>query len=105
MTILELIEKLRNQFASKDVSTYPNFLAIQINIKGANEGVFYIEIKDGALSIEPYEYHDRNAAVTISMDNFLKILNKKLDPVVAFTLGKLKINGDVSKVLELTKLI
>lgn len=105
MTISQLIERLRTQFGNADVSGYDDFLAVQVNITGAQPGVFYIEIKDCILSIEPYEYNDRNASLTISMDNFIKLIDKKLDPVWAFTTGKLKVEGDVGKVLQITKLI
>lgn len=103
-TVTQLIERMRTQFGSKDVSTIEGLLAIQVNLTDP-DGVLYVEIKDGNLSIEPYEYIDRNAAITISMDNFVKLLDKKLDPVLAFTLGKLKVDGDTGKVLALTKLI
>jgi putative sterol carrier protein len=39
------------------------------------------------------------------MDNFNKLLAGKLDPVAAFTLGKLKVDGDVGKALEFAKLV
>lgn len=104
ITVTQLIERMRTQFGSKDVSAIEGLLAIQINLTNP-DGVLYVEIKDGNLSIEPYEYIDRNAAITISMDNFVKLLDKKLDPVLAFTLGKLKVDGDTGKVLALTKLI
>lgn len=105
MTISQLIERIRTITESHDVSSYPGLLAIQINITGENQGVFYVEIKNGVLSIEPYEYNDRDAAITLSMDTFVKLLDKKLDPVLAFTLGKLKIEGNVGKVLELVKML
>ena len=68
-------------------------------------GTFYVEIKGGNLAIEPYEYHDRDVEITISDENFLKLVNGKLDPVAAFTFGKLKAQGDLGKALELKKLI
>lgn len=105
MNITQLIDRLRTQFGNADLSSWNGILAVQVNITGENAGVFYIEIKDHVLSIEPYEYNDRNASITISMDNFLKLIDKKLDPVWAFTTGKLKVQGDAGKVLEITKLI
>lgn len=78
---------------------------IQINITGKAAGTFYVAIIGGKLSIEPYEYHDRDVELTISDENFWKIVDKKLDPVVAFTFGKLKAQGDLGKALELKKLI
>ena len=49
--------------------------------------------------------HDRDVLLTISDKDFWKIVEKKLDPVVAFTFGKLKAQGDLGKALELKKLI
>ena len=41
----------------------------------------------------------------MKMDNFVKLINGKLDAVAAFTLGKLKVDGDIGKALEFSKLI
>ena len=100
----ELLAKVRKLAEGKDVSG-ADFLAVQVNITGDNAGVFYVEIKDGKLSIEPYEYIDRNCDITMSMDNFNKLIDGKLDAVKAFTLGKLKINGDIGKALEFANLV
>ncbi len=67
--------------------------------------IFYIEIKDGQVHVEPYEYYDRNAILTVNATNFTKLINGKLDPVIAFTTGKLKVDGDVNAALELIKFI
>jgi putative sterol carrier protein len=37
--------------------------------------------------------------------NFIKLINGKLDPVVAFTLGKIKVDGDVNAALEMIKFV
>ncbi len=104
MKFEELLAKVRKMAEGKDVSG-TDFLAVQVNITGDNSGVFYVEVKDGKVSIEPYEYNDRNCDITISMDNFNKLIDGKLDPVMAFTLGKLKVGGDIGKALEFAKLV
>ena len=78
---------------------------IQINLTGQAAGTFYVEIKGGNLAIEPYEYRDRDVEITISSENFQKLIEGKLDPVAAFTFGKLKAQGDLGKALELKKLL
>ena len=98
MTFDELLEKVRGIAVNADVSD-KDFLAVQVNITGEGEGVFYVEVKDHKVSVEPYEYNDRNCAITMNMKNFNKLLDGKLNPVVAFTLGKLKVDGDVGKAL------
>lgn len=105
MDFEQLFNQIKAEFLHKDTSAIPGKLAIQINLTHDITGTFYIEVKDGNLSIEPYEYHDRDVAITISSDNFLKLMQGKADPVMLFTLGKLKVDGDVGKALELKKFL
>ena len=102
MIFEELLEKVRNIARRIDASG-KDFLAVQVNIP--DEGVFYVEVKDGKVSVEPYEYNDRSCAITISHENFDKLLDGKLDPVKAFFAGKLKVDGEVGKALEFSKLL
>ena len=104
MTFNELLEKVRNIAEKADVSD-KDFLAVQVNITGKDSGVFYVEVKDHKVNVEPYEYNDRNCAVTMSMTDFNKLIDGKLDPVMAFTIGKLKVDGDIGKALEFSKLL
>lgn len=104
MTFNELVEKVRG-LAGKVDANGRDFLAVQINIEGKENGVFYVEVKDGRINVEPYEYNDRNCAVTMNLTNFNKLIDGKLDPVLAFTTGKLKVDGDIGKALEFSKLL
>ena len=104
MTFNELVTKVRNMASQVDASNR-DFLAVQINITGKDPGVFYVEVKDHRINVEPYDYHDRNCAITINMTNFNKLIDGKLDPVLAFTTGKLKVEGDAGKALEFANLL
>ena len=104
MTFNQLVDKVKSLSHQIDASG-TDFLAVQVNITGDNGGVFYIEIKDGNINIEPYDYHNRNCALTMSLDHFNKLIDGKLNPVTAFTLGKLKVDGDLSKAVEFSELI
>ncbi len=53
MTFDKLVEKVRSM-ASKVDATGRDFLAVQINITGKDSGVFYVEVKDGRINVEPY---------------------------------------------------
>lgn len=55
--------------------------------------------------MEPYEYFDRDVIFTCSAETLLKIAKGKTDPVLAFTLGKLKVDGDIDKALVLKEFI
>ncbi len=100
----ELINKVRTIASGVDASN-KDFLAVQVNVTGKNSGVFYVEIKDHRINVEPYDYHDRNCAITIDMTNLNKLIDGKLDPILAFTTGKLKVDGDAGKALEFANLV
>ena len=104
MTFEEIMTKVKEKATEVDASK-ADFLAVQVNLTGENGGVFYVEVKDGKVNAEPYEYNDRSCAITMTPENFMKFLNGKLDPILAFTTGKLKVEGDVGKALEFSKLI
>lgn len=105
MTYQELFEEIKKVFMKADVSEVTIHLSYQFNITGEGEGAFYAEVNEGKLSIEPYEYYDRDVLFTCTAKTLLKIAEKKLDPIVAFTMGKLKVEGDFDKALMIQKFI
>lgn len=105
MTYDEVFTKFKDMFKDADVSKVKEHLAYQFNITGEGAGAFYAEVKDGKLSIEPYEYFDRDALFICSADNLFKIISGELDPVKAFTFGKLKVEGNIDKALKIKELM
>ena len=103
MTFHEIVDKVREKFSTADVTGIPGKMAAQFNLTGEGEGSFYAEVKDGKLSIEPYEYYDRDVLITISGDNLLKMLDGKLNPITAYTMGKLRVQGNLDAALEIVK--
>lgn len=105
MTYADLFSNFKTQFLKADVSDVQEHLAYQFNVTGEAGGIFYVEVKDGKLSIEPYEYYDRDVMFTADGDTFLKIASGELDAIEAFTNEKLKMEGNVDKALKLQELI
>ena len=105
MTYQQIVAEVKNICDGKKLGDYKNHLAVEVAITGEGEGVFYVEAKAGVLHAEPYNYNDRDVRFNISGDNFLKLVSGKLDPVWAFTTGKLKIDGSVEKALEFKKIL
>lgn len=101
MTYEELVEKTREVFGMADASSIEGHVAYQFNITGEAEGAFYLEISDGQIHIEPYEYYDRDVLFVTTAANLIKIGLGELDPVWAFTTGKLKVEGNIDKALLL----
>lgn len=105
MTFEEMFDEIKRRLSGADVSHIQEHLAYQFNITGDGAGSFYVEVKDGQLHVEPYEYHDRDAAFTCTAKTLEKIADGKQDPVLAFTLGKLKVDGSIEKALKLKEIL
>lgn len=104
MTFQEIFEKVREEIYSNDLSGLEGHLAVQVNIIGEGSGAFYIELLEGKVYVEPYEYYDRDCIFIVTADDFLKIVSGDLNPVWAFTTGKLKVQGSIDKALEFQKI-
>lgn len=105
MTYADFFAEIKSRFMAADVSDIHEHLAYQFNITGEAEGIFYAEVKEGQLYVEPYEYFDRDAMFTCTAETLFKLAEGKTDPVLAFTIGKLKVEGNIDKALRLKDLI
>ncbi len=106
MTYAELFTEIKEKFKDADVSAIQEHLAFQFNIVDEQAGgAFYVEVKDGSLYVEPYEYYDRDAIFTCSPELLLKIADGEADPVAAFLEQKLRVEGNIEKALRLKEII
>ena len=104
MTYEELVKQAKTHYESQDASSIKEHVAIQFNITGEAAGAFYLEIKDGKVSVEPYEYYDRDVIVTTDADVLVKIAEGKMGMEAAYLTGKLKAEGNLGKALILKEL-
>ena len=105
MTYEEIVAHAKKKMADVDVSDYKGHLAVQVNIIGEGSGAFYVELNDGSAAVEPYEYFDRDAIFICSAETLFKLADGRLDPILAFTTGKLKVEGNIDKALRLKQII
>ncbi len=101
MTYEELVGKVKEIAESADVSGVREHVAFQFNIQGEAAGAFYLELKDGKAVVEPYEYYDRDVLISCQADTLLKLMDGRLDPVLAYTMKKIRVEGDLGKALLL----
>lgn len=105
MTYQEIVQSVKDICRDANLKDYKNHLAVEVQITGEGEGVFYIEAKNGNVYVEPYDYHDRDVRLIASAENFIKISKGELDPVKAFFSGALKVDGSIDKALEFKKIV
>ena len=105
MTYSEYFASVKTQFMGADVSDITEHLAFQFNVTVEASVIFYVEVKDGKLYIDPYEYHDRDAMFIGTAELFTAIMKGEKDPVQEFLLRRLKVEGNIDKALKLKDLI
>ncbi len=105
MTYAEMFSEIKGLFMAADISDVKEHLAYQFNIIGEGSGIFYVEAKGGELSVEPYEYFDRDAMFICDAETLMKIASGELDPVHAVSTQKLRVEGNIDKALKLKHLI
>lgn len=106
MTYADFFYDIKGRFMGADVSDIHEHLAFEFNIEDEEAGgAFYVEVKDGELFVEPYEYYDRDAKFICAPEVLIKIAEGEMDPVWAFTTQKLKVEGSIDKALRLKDII
>lgn len=105
MTYQEFFSLVKDTLKDVDVSNITEHLAYQFNITGDAAGIFYVEVKDGQLNVEPYEYYDRDVVFTCKAETLIKLAKGELDPIAAVTLQKLKFSGNIDKALKLKDIL
>lgn len=106
MTNIELAEKISGYLKGSKTKAkkFKDLVAIHFNLLDISQDM-YIEVKEGVLSVMPYEYIDRQAAVTVSSDVLDQIFSGKLAIDDAVAKGLAKVEGDMAKFKALEVLI
>ncbi|MEG0614985.1 MAG: SCP2 sterol-binding domain-containing protein [Oscillospiraceae bacterium] len=103
-TFSEAFTKVAAKYRKADVSKIDETIAAEIDVFGSKDGTFYIEIKDGNISIEPYDYVDKDINARISFEDFVRISEGKLDVVAGVINGSISVDGNFNKALLLKKI-
>lgn len=106
MTYHELVEKVRTALVVKaDASKIQEHIAVQVNVTGEAEGAFYIEIENGEIKVEPYDYVDRDILITCDAADMLAIAQGKKKFETALAKGAIKFEGSVPKATKLAAIM
>ena len=106
MTFIEKFTELKEKYGAVDESKLSESFAIQVEMTDEDcGGKFYVAYVNGVFAVEPYDYHDRTAGITVASEVLESILSCKMDPVDAFFGGKLVVEGEVGHALLLVELM
>jgi hypothetical protein len=93
MTYEKIVEKVKKALAKVDASAVKGHLAVQVDVYGEGEGAFYIEVKDGKVDVQPYEYFDHDLRIRCTGEEIIAIAEGKkkiLDEVAAENIEALR---------------
>lgn len=97
----EMVEKARSQpQVAEELKGFNK--TFQFNPEGSEK--FYLEIKDGSLNLKKGEVQGPSATISGQDAVLSDVLSGKLDPVMSFMSGKLKVSGDIFSAQKLTSL-
>lgn len=105
MTYQDIVKKVQTAYKGADASKVAEHVALQFNIEGEGEGAFYLEVSEGKVNVEPYEYFDRDLLVTASADTIIGLAEGTVDAVKAYQDGQIKAEGNLEKAIVLNNIV
>ena len=90
----KVYESLKKSIKKTDTTTFEGFFAFQFTVTGDAAGTFYMEFKDGNLSVENFDYKDATAIFKADADTFTALVEGKTTPADALKSGALVVEGN-----------
>ncbi len=101
----ELVERMQNVSKRITAEEITEHVAVQVNVTGEAEGIFYMEIAGGVLNVEPYSYHDHDALLCADGADLLALADGTLTVEKALEQQKLSFDGNIDKLLMLAAVL
>ena len=98
MTYIQAFDKIKEKLDGKaKISQDYDSFAIQVTLTNKDShGIFYLKYSDGFLDVQPYDYFDNDAAVSLSYQTFLKLTDGRLILDDALSKGLAEMYGNRS---------
>ncbi len=101
MTFFEMFDAAKAGFAKADASGLEGHMAIQIAVTEDGTGIFYVEATDGVLNVQPYDYRDNTASVTLPHSTLFALLRRETTLPEAVAMGQAVVEGCMESAAEL----
>ncbi len=94
----EIVAKVKKAYAKADTALVDEHLAVQVDVTGEGEGAFYIEVADGKINVEPWEYLDHDFKIQCSAEEIVAIAEGKKKLSEEVEAGNVYVSRNVDKV-------
>jgi putative sterol carrier protein len=99
MSAKEFFESLPGRVESSKIAGMTN--SYLFDIEGA--GKWKVDVRDGAVTVTEGA-GDGDVTLSMTEENFQKMIGRELNPTTAYMSGKLKVKGDMGAAMKLQKL-
>ncbi len=97
-TVAELFEKMSGQFNAEKAGDMN--AVILFDLSGDGGGQWAVTIADGACNIAAGPVDSPKATVRMDAGDYHDMITGKLNPMMAFMSGKVKVEGDLNAVMK-----
>ena len=102
LTAADIFKEMPERFDANKAKN-ANF-AIQFDLSGDGGGQWYVKIADGKCDTGKGAIDDAKATIHMDATDYVKMTSGELNPMAAFMSGKVKVEGDLSSVMQLQSL-
>lgn len=92
--VIDYCNKVREITNNKHLIGLPTAGAIEVHVKEFETDPFYIEVRNRKISIEPYEYHNKDATVFSDLQTIQDIFYKNISVSDAISSHRIVVDGD-----------
>lgn len=100
--VVKIFENMPSRFKKDDAGEVK--AVFQFHIDDQENGGWHVAVEDARCTIVRGGHEHPSCTLNISAGDFVRLFTGSLDPMTAFSTGKLKITGDIQKALLLEKL-
>lgn len=97
MTYEDIVYSVRRMFENADARRVHEHIAIQVNVLGEGAGIFYVEVAERHVCVEPYDYYDHDCLLIADSQIIKELCEKKRSIKKAIEEGSVKFEGDQRK--------
>ena len=105
MTYEQIVEKVKKALKKVDASGVKEHLAVQVDVYGEGEGAFYIEVKDGKVDVQPYEYFDHDLRIRCTAGEIISIVEGKKKIIEEVAAQNIEALRNVARIDDLAELL
>jgi putative sterol carrier protein len=105
MTAKEIFNEMQKRMDANPAKVAGIKAVYQFDINGADPGVYSVAIADGKAVVSEGPHASPDITITMASNDFADMVEGKLDGIMAFSTGKLRLKGDMMLAMKLQSLL